>query len=70
MRSNCLIWALGQWRREGGYLLIRRSEWYPGPHFLWANADLSDRRAFVPLVHRRRWFPPLWFAGRVEKDAR
>lgn len=43
---NCLTYAVGQWRREGGYLLIRRSRlavafrlphWHPlwwVPHFL------------------------------------
>jgi hypothetical protein len=66
MRSNCLIWAIRQWRRAGGYVLMRRSEWYPGPHFLWASADLTDRRAFVPLAPPVwRWWPRLWFRGQI-----
>jgi hypothetical protein len=69
VRSNCLIWALGQWKRHGGYLIMRRSHWGPFPHFLW-SADLRELQAFEPVGPRRRLLPPIWFLGRVIKGAR
>ena len=47
MKSNCLFYAVGQWLKHGGYILMRRSHfaeefnvtsrWHPAwyiPHFL------------------------------------
>lgn len=63
-RSNCLFWALGRWRRFGGYLVVRRSQWGPFPHFAWSET-LQTFKSFEPLHPRRRRLPPLIFRGRV-----
>lgn len=70
MRSNCLIWALGQLIREGGYIAFRRTRtarlrrlaWWP--HFLW-SPDLKRWYAFMPLDKRDVLSPPLLFRGHV-----
>lgn len=67
MRSNCLIWALRQWGRRGGYLMARRSRWGPFPHFLWSPTAPAECEAFVPLNPRRKLLPKLWFRGYVKR---
>lgn len=66
MRSNCLVYAVGRWIREGGYLIARRSQFYPGPHFGW-SADLLRVFHFVPNRPRKRLLPPIWFRGHVRE---
>lgn len=69
-RSNCIIWALGQWRREGGYVALRRSNYGWWPHMLW-SPDMVVWTEFVPVApKRKRRLPPLWFRGRVIVGAR
>lgn len=66
-RSNCLLYALRQWRARGGYLIVRRSRWGWWPHFLWAP-DLGDLPVehFAPVTPRTDLrFPPLIFNGTV-----
>lgn len=65
-KSNCLLYAVGRWRREGGYLIIRRSRLTPWVHVLW-SLDLRTFAAFVPQRARRRWWPQLWFPGRIKQ---
>jgi hypothetical protein len=65
--SNCLFWAVRQWAREGGYLLIRKSHYGPFPHFLW-SADLKQFSSFVPLDPRHKLIPPPIFRGEVKKE--
>lgn len=68
--GNCLCWALGQWRRHGGYLIVRRSHWGWWWHFLWSR-DLTEFAAYEPAAPpRRRWLPPLWFRGQVVRGAK
>lgn len=58
--QNCLTYAVGKWRREGGYILIRRS-------FAWELFGCED----VPWWHPRRlvWLVPHFlhrdYLGRV-----
>jgi hypothetical protein len=66
--SNCLIYALTQWCRYGGYVAMRTSHWGWFPHFLW-SPDLVKWWAYVPLKPARHWCPPLLFRGQVEEDA-
>lgn len=69
-RSNCLIWALGQWMREGGYIAIRKSHWGPAPHFLWSK-DLRKWEGFVPVKPKRGLvvlLDKLWFLGTVIEE--
>jgi hypothetical protein len=65
MRSNCVIWAVTQYVRRGGYLVARRSRYGWWWHLLW-SPDLQRFYAFVPnRRHRKRWVPPLYFQGYV-----
>jgi hypothetical protein len=65
--SNCLIYALRKWWREGGYILIRWSTYYPGPHFLHMSRA-GEITSFVPVDDkRRRLIPPPLFRGKIVK---
>jgi len=37
-RSNCLIFAVRRWMREGGYFIVRKSRHGWWPHFMWARS--------------------------------
>ena len=66
MKSNCLIYALLKWYREGGYLVIRKSRFGWWPHFL--HMDTARKITHYSPQHKyNRWFPPLLFKGRVVK---
>lgn len=65
MRSNCLAYALKRWWQAGGYVVFRRSHFYPGPHVCWSR-DLVTFEAFVPARPRKRIIPPIWFRGHVK----
>lgn len=64
MRSNCLIWAVKQWYRNGGCLLIRRSNYGWWPHFMWMNVD-GTIWEYAPDHKYRQLIPPVLFKGRV-----
>ena len=66
MKSNCFIWAVRQWWREGGYVAARKSSYGPFPHFVWTPTVSSEAMSFVPVRPRRRLLPPLIFRGRVK----
>lgn len=76
--SNCLIYALMKYCREGGYILIRKSDLGWWPHFLHgtrpAAGDVTVSH-FVPLQPFKarglfRFFPihTLLFRGRVRSE--
>lgn len=65
--SNCLLYALGRWWREGGYLIVRRSRFWHHPlgfHLLW-SPDLLRFYDYAPTpaIERPWWWKPLWFRG-------
>lgn len=64
--SNCLIYAVRQYLRRGGHVVMRKSHWGPWPHFAW-SADLKKFEAFVPVEGTRMdvRFPPPFFRGRI-----
>lgn len=62
--SNCLFWVIGQWWREGGFVVICRSSYGWWPHFLW-TIDLIDFYEFNPPKKRRLYSPPILFYGTV-----
>lgn len=64
--SNCLIFALARWFKEGGYLIIRKSRHGPWPHFIWARA-VSDVEQYVPLNPRISLLWP-FFRGYIKRD--
>jgi hypothetical protein len=68
--SNCLVWAVTQWLRHGGYLVCRRSRVWFGPHVLWLPAPCAPLQHFVPISNatarvgwRIHWL--IWFRGHV-----
>lgn len=65
MRGNCITWAVAKWRRDGGYLLVRKSHWGWFPHFLWAAKAPEDCLSFKPTNPKRQKCPPPWFRGEV-----
>lgn len=64
--GNCLCWALRQWRKHGGYLVIRRSRYGWFPHFLWLSADRQTLQSFVPDNPKHKKLPPPVFRGNVK----
>lgn len=66
-RGNCVFYALTRWRRNGGYLVVRKSRFGPFPHMFWMQALPDDAvvRNFVPLEPSDRKKPPPYFLGRV-----
>ena len=63
---NCL-WAFHQWRRRGGYLIIRRAELATGlfPHFGWMPKHCKHFYHYRPLDRDLRW--PLPAAGYIQR---
>lgn len=70
MKSNCLFWALKEVVTEGGYLLIRKSRLYFGPHFLHGQYDPETKsikiRHFVPKDPKIKIIPHFIFDGEVK----
>lgn len=63
--GNCYLYALRQWWRHGGHVVVRRSHWGWWPHMAW-SPNLKEFYDFVPVAeYRKRWFPPPVFRGRV-----
>jgi hypothetical protein len=63
-RTNCLFWTASMLIRHGGYVLVRSSPNYPGPHFIWGKTrrDGTVRVAQIEPAHAvRRLFPPPMF---------
>jgi hypothetical protein len=72
--SNCLIFALMLWRRQGGYLIVRKSRHTWVPHFMWARSieglDIVEYKPVNPKRGRLfRLFPlhVILFRGRVRR---
>lgn len=62
-RTNCLLWALAQWHRRGGYVVFRQSAYGWFPHLLWTG-DLVTFMEFTPNEAKyRRRMPPLLYDG-------
>ncbi len=62
-RSNCFFFALKRWWNHGGYVVMCWSHHTPFPHFVH-SFDLETFTEWSPTdPKRRRWLPPLVFAG-------
>lgn len=72
--SNCLIFAIWMFiRHRDSYFIWRRSDYYPGPHFLWGRRANDGRIRVVHLVPhspRHRLLPPPLFLGRLKRGDR
>lgn len=69
--SNCLIFAFNKWRKEGGYVAMRRSHFGWWPHFIWVrhlrNAEIEH---LIPKAERLTVEPvqKLLFDGEVKTE--
>lgn len=65
-----MLWAVAAWVRWGGYLWIRRSHHWWGPHFGWTRGPGRPFWSYSPRTPRRwaRILPPPLFRGRVRRD--
>ena len=64
-KTNCFVWAVNQWEKEGGYLVIRwcqadtKFKW---PHFLWLANERSNLVHVYPEEDKENehqwWFHP------------
>lgn len=66
MRSNCLVYAVSQYLRHGGYVIMMHSRFGWWPHFVW-SPDMLTFWEFAPPRKRPRRFPSLWFQGSVKE---
>jgi len=63
--SNCLLWALAQWWRFGGGLLVEKSAFGWWLHFSW-RARSGEIWEFNQVASKRRRICPPWlFLGRA-----
>lgn len=69
-QENCMTWAVSQWDKEGGYLVVRwcrsaRHSWFRWPHFLWLPADKHQDLEHVIPVNcdhlEKKHIPNPWF---------
>ncbi len=66
--SNCLFYAIREYLK-GGYFMMRRSKYYPGPHFLHGEKKEDGTikvTSFVPDNPKIRVSPPVVFSGHVK----
>lgn len=66
-RSNCILWAVQQWRRHGGYVAFRRSHYGWWPHALW-SPDLKTWLGYSPFDPKLKACPPPLFRGHVVEE--
>ncbi len=67
--GNCLWFALFKWisgYRKGDHLIIRKSRFWWGPHFIFSE-DLKTFEQFGPPEPKKRLFPPPIFRGSVKR---
>lgn len=67
MWTNCLIFAITKWWQEGGYIVLRASFRYWGPHAYWSK-DGDYCEAVIPIARWDRawyWIPPVLFKART-----
>lgn len=69
----CFIYAIKQYYKHGGYIMIRRSKKtiLPFPHFLWCPVNGCKRlKQFVPVKEKKRYrfIPPIYFFRGKEKE--
>lgn len=62
---NCWVWALWQWFKYGGSIIVRKSKYGPFPHFMW-SPDMMTIYDYNPIQPRNRIMPPTVFKGEVK----
>lgn len=65
--SNCIVYAVKRFVKEGGYLIIHKSRFGWWPHMMWSE-DLRTFWEFEPeQAKKKHRFPPLIFRGKERK---
>jgi hypothetical protein len=67
LRSNCFLWAMGQYVRHGGRLVMVSSQWGPWLHAYWIRPDGRAFEFNPTEPKRRRRVPPALFEGHVQE---
>lgn len=63
--SNCVFFALSQWWKKGGYIIIRKSKWGWWPHLLW-SPDLKEFWEYQPQKpNHHLLIPPPLYRGMI-----
>lgn len=65
-KSNCLFYAFKKYRRYGGYILMRKSNYGWWPHFLHMTKD-GKITQYTLSRKKRRILPPIVFTGFVKE---
>jgi len=68
--SNCWLYVIDRYIREGGYIVFRRTNYYKNSLLIWEHAswtpDLKIFYSYLPTQSKHiRIFPPLLFRGAV-----
>jgi hypothetical protein len=68
--SNCWLYVIDRYIREGGYIVFRRTEYHKNAILIWEHAfwtpDLKVFYSYLPKKSKlKRIIPPLLFKGEV-----
>ena len=69
-RSNCAVYAVTKFLREGGYIVVGRSDhgWWPHVRHTFDFVTFSyfamRPKDLARWKRGRHWCPPRWFKGR------
>lgn len=72
--GNCFLWALDKFSKYGGYICIRRSKVWHGPHVLWMPPARDAVYHFVPKkdankkIHFWNSYLLVWFKGWIKRS--
>lgn len=75
-QQNCVTWALDEWKRKDGYLVIRwcrssKYQWFRWPHLLFLDQEHHEKlRHFLPQDTsklKKRLIPDMWFDGKEKQ---
>lgn len=70
MRSNCLFFTFRKFIKDGGFIIIRKSQYGNWSHVMWTG-DFKTFEHFVPLNPPLK-FPLIqkfYFEGRVKRES-
>jgi hypothetical protein len=68
-RSNCFLYAVTQYARQGGGIVVVPSRFGWWPHFMWSPDGILFYE-FNPTWDKKRWrfrIPPILFTGTVRQ---
>jgi len=72
-QHNCVTWAMDEWDKDDGYIVIRwcrssKFRWLRWPHFLYLDKENNEQlRHLLPTDDSKltkRVVPDMWFTGK------